>query len=120
MLQQEEALKQLRFYAEWIGYGILLGAMIAGVALHFTARSIHPRQYGRRFFIIVSVCLLPTLVLPLWIFPLLFYVKVAGTALIAAVVFIKYLSSRQKEEEYWQSRRSKEGEAVGDEKAGGK
>lgn len=104
----QQLMHELKFYAKWISYGFLIGILMLGMAIHFGGQRFIPRQYGRRIFVVIAVCMIPSLLLPLWLLPLPKLLKLSATALLIVLGLLKYRSSCRNEEAYWQSRRQAE------------
>ena len=61
---------KIKFYGDWIYYGGLSGIFASLIVYYLVAKKIGSKNVkGRHYITIIVVCLLPTILLPLWLCP---------------------------------------------------
>ena len=83
----------VKFYGDWIFYGGVLGLVIAGIWTYILEKKYSPYMVPwKQHLILISVCIIPTIVLPFWLSPAVpIWGKIGGTGGITLYSIIRYI-----------------------------
>jgi len=83
----------VKFYGDWIFYGDVLGLVIAGIWTYILEKKYSPYMVPwKQHLILISVCIIPTIVLPFWLSPAVpIWGKIGGTGGITLYLIIRYI-----------------------------
>lgn len=105
-----ELMDRIKLYGDWIFYGGLLGVFISGFWLYCLGKRIGAHNLrGKHFFTVISTCLFPTILLPLWLCPASLLFKMSVTILLVAVGIARYFATTKAQEASWSAKRHDKG-----------